>query len=233
MSPTPELSIAMIFYNEERNAASSIEKLAAAIEPKILDYEIIAVDNGSTDSTAKILKTISERNPRVKIATVAENVGYGFGVTTGLANCSGKYVGYIDGDGQFDPESVVLAYKKMRTENLDICKAHRTIREYDFTRRFLSFGFNILLQLMFSVSCHDINGKPKIMRREVFESLALKSKDWFIDSEIILKSAELGYKLGDVPTTYKKRGEGKSSVKIATAFEFARNLIMYRIFKRT
>ena len=233
MSQTPDLSIAMIFYNEEKNAAGAIEKLATTGGLKIPDYEIIAVDNGSIDSTAKILKTIAEKNPHVKIATVAKNVGYGFGATTGLANCSGRYIGYIDGDGQFDPESTVMAYKKMCAENLDVCKAYRIIREYDFTRKFLSFGFNILLQFMFGVSCHDINGKPKIMRREVFESLMLKSKDWFIDSEIILKSTELGYKLGDVPTTYKKRGEGKSSVRIGTALEFAKNIITYRIFKKT
>jgi glycosyltransferase involved in cell wall biosynthesis len=233
MSPTPDLSIAVIFYNEEKNAASSVAKLIAALAPEIPNYEVIAVNNGSTDSTPEVLEKISTENTRVKLAAVEKNIGYGFGVITGLAGCAGKYIGYIDGDGQFNPESVVLAYKKMRTENLDLCKAYRTVRQYDFTRKFLSFGFNILLQLVFGLRCRDINGKPKLMRREVFSKLALKSKDWFIDSEIILKSAELGYKTGDVPTTYKKRGDGKSSVRFATAFEFAKNIIMYRILKRT
>ncbi len=224
-----ELSLTLPFYNEEKNVRKVVQDLVAELEKVGIDYELVLVNNGSTDRTGEIISLLAQDNPRLRTVTIEVNEGYGWGIINGLRENQGEYVGFSDGDGQIPPESIVQIFDKIRVDSLDICKAYRVVRDTSPIRKLVSKIFNFLFPIFFHTPIGDINGKPKIMRRNVYELLDLNSKDWFIDAEIILKAQALGYKMGEVPVKFKKRQEGASSVRFRTILEFLSNMMKFKL----
>ena len=93
----------------------------------------------------------------------------------------------------------------------------------------LSNLFNVLFPLMFGIHSKDVNGCPKIIKRDEIKSLNLESKDWFLDSEIMIKAKRKKYKIVEIPAEYKKRIGGKSKVKSYVIFEFLKNMIKFKM----
>lgn len=224
-----ELSIVIPFYNEEKNAKKVIEDIVVCMEKNLISYEIIGVDNGSIDKTGEILREVSINNHNIKAVNISKNIGYGFGISSGLKEAKGRYIGFIWGDNQLPAESIIKVFEKLKRENLDFCKTER-IKRYDGKfRKIQSFFYNNLVSILFFKKLRDINGCPKIMKTEVYKNLNIESNDWFIDCEIVLKACKNNYKIGSVPIIFEKRKEGKSNVGLFTAFEFLKNIIKYRL----
>ncbi|MEK6852330.1 MAG: glycosyltransferase family 2 protein [Nanoarchaeota archaeon] len=225
----PEVSIAIPFYNEEGNVENVLKDLAAEFKKAKVDYEILAVNNGSWDKTPEIIKNLSVKDKRIRKVDVKKNIGYGFGILTGLKHAKGKYIGYGWGDAQVAAEDFVRVYKTLKENGLDICKVRRMNREEGFARKVQSIIYNKMLLLLFFINLKDVNGCPKIMKREVYEALKLQSNDWFLDPELIIKAKRKRYKIAEVPIIFRKREKGKSKVNYKTAFEFLKNIIKYRL----
>jgi glycosyltransferase involved in cell wall biosynthesis len=224
----PDLSITIPFYNEEGCCEQVLQKLTAALEQHTIVYEIMAVDNGSTDQTGHILNRIAQSNPNVHIVKIARNEGYGWGIISGLNACTGKYIGYIDGDTQIAPDEVIRVYQSVLANQADIGKGKRIERFDGLQREIISKIYNILFCFIFSCPIHDINAKPKILRRTLYKQLGLKSKDWFIDAELVLKAHAAGMRIDEVEIEFLKRQDGTSKVRMATIWEFIKNLWEYR-----
>ena len=221
----PELSIVIPFYNEEDNARNVITCLEQVLRK--VDYEIVAVDNGSFDMTGEILRSIKSR--RLKIVKVEKNVGFGFGVISGLKAAKGAYVGYMWGDNQISPSVVLDVFKKLKEEGMDLCKIKRMARDYSFFRKLESGFYNrLFMRILFGKITNDVNGSPKIMKRGIYERLRLESKDWFIDTEVMVKCKCLNARVGEVSAVYAKRRVGKSKVKFYIAMEFLKNMLKFR-----
>ncbi|PIX44275.1 glycosyltransferase family 2 protein, partial [archaeon CG_4_8_14_3_um_filter_38_5] len=107
----PELSLAIPLYNEEANVAGLLGRLAKLLSANNLDYEIIAVDNGSIDRTGELISEFAKRNMRVRKVVVKVNEGYGNGVLRGLHKCRGDFVGFLWGDNQI-PLSIIISVFK-------------------------------------------------------------------------------------------------------------------------
>ena len=230
MEYTHELSLVIPFYNEEENIEKVVNQMINKLKEEKIDYELIIVDNGSWDNTTKLSKAMGEKHEQVKVVRVEKNEGYGWGIINGLKICKGKYLGWMGGDDQNSPEDVVLVFKKLKQENINLCKVSRIIRHDGIIRKIMSAGYNKLFCLFFPISSKDINGSPKIMRQKCYKELNLLSKDWFIDAEVMIKSGKLGYKIEEVPVEFKKRSGGSSNVGLLnTSFEFIKNLIKYKI----
>lgn len=225
----PEVSIVLPFYNEEGNVKKVLQDLSSEFRKAKFDYEIIAVNNGSWDKTPAIISDVAKKNKRVKRVDVQKNQGYGFGIITGLKRARGKYIGYGWGDGQVLASDFVRVFKELKSKNVDICKVKRINREEGIFRIIESKVYNTLLRILFFINLKDVNGCPKIMRREVYESLKLQSKDWFLDPELIIKARRKGYKILEIPIIFKKREKGKSKVDLKTPFEFSKNILKYRL----
>jgi len=86
----------------------------------------------------------------------------------------------------------------------------------------------LFFRFLFPVKSRDINGTPKLMRRECYRQLDLVSKDWFIDAEIMIKSTEKSYRVGEVEVSFMPRASGDSNVHLTTSFEFVRNMLRRR-----
>ena len=225
----PELSIAIPFYNEENNVKSVITNLTNELESKNIDYEIVPVNNGSWDKTPEILEELAKDNKRIKIVTIVKNQGYGHGITTGLKNCTGRYIGYIWGDEQTSASEVTKVLEKIKKGDLDLGKTERRDRYDGPFRIFQSRVYNVVMSTLFMHKIWDTNGCPKIMKKEVFYDLNIQSDDWFLDPELVIKTYQKGYKVGNVRATFNKRKSGKTNVNLATAIEFIIHIIKFRL----
>lgn len=224
---TAKLSLVIPMFNEEANAEKVTQEIIEELEKGAINYELILVNNGSSDGTGIILTKLAQENATIKTITVPENQGYGWGILNGLHWATGEYLGYMGGDGQIDPQDVAKIFKHMLKEPYPLYKAHRYRREDGPLRNFVSNIFNKLFVYTFKVNVGDINGSPKIMSRQCYECLNLSSKDWFLDAEVIIKANYLSMKVGEVPVVFRRRHGGRSSVRLCTVWEFLRNMITY------
>ena len=230
MENGPELSIAIPLYNEERNIRAVFDDLLNSFRSAGVSFELVLVNNGSVDRTGELIEQLAASHPGIRPVHLEKNQGYGGGILEGLARCTGRYIGFTAGDGQVRAEDHVRVFQKLRDESLDLCKASRIERHDGFKRLLITRVYNVMFPLLFrGCLVRDINGFPKIFRREAFESLAIQSRDWFIDAEIVIKAAGRGMKIGEVPVVFHARGHGDSNVNWRTVVEFMRNILLCKL----
>jgi glycosyltransferase involved in cell wall biosynthesis len=224
-----DLSITIPFYNEGENVRLVVTHLVSEFEKEEFTYELVLVNNGSSDKTGQLISEMIQKYPCVKAIHIEQNQGYGGGILTGLENCSGRYIGYVWGDEQVLAKDVVHVFKKLQDEKLDLCKANRIIRHDGLKRKIISRVYNRIFSLFFPVNTTDVNGCPKIFKRERYDEFQIGSRDWFIDAEIMIKSQRLHFKIGEVPIVFYQRKSGTSNVRFSTILEFIRNLCKYKV----
>lgn len=220
----------MPFYNEEASAERVIRDICLFFRSKGIVFEVVCVQNGSTDTTAERLLAAAATFSEVRIVTVPVNRGYGYGIRQGLSAARCAIVGYVDGDGQVLPEDIYRVLAPMETARASM--ATRIERGDGEQRRVVSFFFNALFRLLTRTRVRDVNAKPKFFLREDVERLALISDGWFIDGEIILKAGVLGIVWAQVPLRFQKRAGGRSHVRARTIIEFLRQLFSWRFGRR-
>lgn len=232
-SPTarlPELSLVMPAYNEEEIVAATIRELLLAFERAGHVLEIVAVDNGSRDRTGAILAELAAADARVVPVRVEVNEGYGHGILQGLAQARAPWVGMINADGQVDPHDVVKLFEvTRRVKPPAVVKVRRRFRLDGFKRKLVSIAYNGFANLLFlGLGSIDVNGNPKLLPRELLQEMKLRSKDWFIDAEILIKAKRRRVKVLEVNVFGNMREGGVSAVRATTCFEFLRNLLRAR-----
>ncbi len=141
-----DLSISIPFYNEEDNVENVIDDLNRVLDKSRINYEIIAVNNGSYDNTGSILEKIKSKDKRVKVITVKKNIGYGYGIIQGLKNSNGRIIGFFDGDAQVKADIIPLLYRKLKDDSIFLVKVKRIERNDGFNRRIQSRVYNNLIR---------------------------------------------------------------------------------------
>jgi len=216
-------------YNEQDTLPRTVPALLDALEQSGIDFELVLVDNGSADRTSEIIDGFAESHP-VRKAVVEENQGYGFGILTGLAEARGEFVGYMCPDGQIQPEDAVAVLRQMDELGTGhLVKVRRTARGDGWLRSIVSRIYNLLFLVLFGSITADANGTPKIMHRSDLERVGPRSKDWFIDAEIMIEARRKQLRVVEVPVPFLARERGKSNVRAATAWEFLRNMVRHRL----
>jgi len=230
-----ELSIVIPFYNEEKTIEPLADILINELKKNNINYELVLVNNGSSDSTPKIVDKLSNKYKDVKSVHVEINQGYGWGILNGLRVATGEYVGYMDGDLEISPEDIIKLYKRIKDTNADIGKGIRNHRERGILKNIASSGFDVLFFILYSKFIKQVNANPKIMRKICYEKMNLKSKDWFIDTEIIINGLENNYKIVDHLVFYTPRESGESHIGFfklfSTIAEYFKNIIKFKFFK--
>jgi glycosyltransferase involved in cell wall biosynthesis len=227
----PDLSLVIPCFNEEAVVSHTISRLLKAFQADGYALEIIAVDNGSDDRTGEILRGFAATNPAVLHCRIDRNEGYGNGVLNGFPLANAPWVGIIPADGQVDAEDVVRLYEVAQASNSWVlAKVRRRFRLDGVTRKLVSVSYNLVFRLLWpAVASIDINGSPKLMPREAVTAMGLKSKGWFLDPEIMIKSHAMGIRVVEFNVFARLRGAGVSHVRAGTCWEFLRNLIKYRL----
>jgi glycosyltransferase involved in cell wall biosynthesis len=216
--PFQKLSIFFPMWNEEAYihravgyAKEECESLIARGE--ILDYEIIVVDDASTDSTPQLADELAAADPHVKAVHHPVNRKLGGSMKTGFAAATGDLVLYTDADLPFDMAEVGHAVRLLRYYEADIVSAYRHDRTGEGSSRAIyTFFYNVLIRSLFGVRMRDINFAFKLCRTHVFDHIQLKSEGSFIDAELIISAKKLGFEVIQYGVDYFPRTRGESTL---------------------
>jgi glycosyltransferase involved in cell wall biosynthesis len=149
---------------------------AANVVAVQFSWELVLVGNyieGSDDETPEVVTKLAEGSNNIRTVIRPKQGMMGWDMRMGLDAARGTYIGVIDGDGQFPPESIIACLLKCELEDLDLTKTYRVIRDDGLYRRLISTVYNALFSLLFGFKVRDINSKPKIIRRDKYELLHL------------------------------------------------------------
>ena len=205
-------------WNEEEyleravNAATEIaEELMAAAT--ISDYEVVIVDDASTDATPRLADAASAANPRVKVVHHAVNRKLGGSMKSGFAASTGDIVLYTDADLPFDMRELHKALRLMHQYEADVVAAYRFDRTGEgYVRVIYSFFYNLLVRVLFGCRFRDVNFAFKLVRRRVLDRIELKSEGSFIDAELMVSARKMGMEVVQFGVDYFPRTRGVSTL---------------------
>lgn len=228
-----ELSVVILCYRSGNRIRYFTDKVINILEKNVPSWEMVLVGNyveNTDDNTPSAVKDIASKHKNIQAVTLPKKGMMGWDARSGLDKATGRYLCLIDGDEQMPPEDIIRVYKKITDEGLDIVTTHR-MRRYDGMIRSLnSFLYNLITKILFpGIKVKDINSKPKVLTKNAYDKMSLKSDDWFLDAEMIIKASRLKIKTGEVPTEFHKCSYRKSFVRPGTVFEFVKNLLKARI----
>lgn len=206
-------SISFVFpaWNEEKYIEKAIFKASKALKDITNNYEIILVDDGSTDKTREIAEKLAKEDNHIKVFHHKKNQKLGKTLRTGISAAQKDLILYSDIDLPFDFKEIKNMIALMELTNADIISAFRFNRaEKEFKRAINSFIYNFLIKILFRINIKDINCPAKLFKKSIFEKVKLKSNGSFIDAELIVKSIKKGYKVRQMRVEYFPRIESRS-----------------------
>ncbi|MFB6146015.1 MAG: glycosyltransferase family 2 protein [Candidatus Nanohaloarchaea archaeon] len=203
------LSVFVPFYNEEELAEKTVREIHDFLERSGLDYELILVDDGSTDQTFQLIEGFAE-HPRIDIVRHDKNQGYGRALATGFSESSKDMVFYMDGDGQFDISELELFLD--HADKADILTGYREKREDDLGRIIIADNFNRLARTVLPIDVRDIDCGFKLVHRDVLEDIELETQRT-VDAELLAKAQDKGYSVKELPVSHRKREGGVSEAE--------------------
>jgi glycosyltransferase involved in cell wall biosynthesis len=217
----PNFGLLTVFFpmwNEEEYieralgaATEACETLVA--EGDIGDYELLVVDDASTDATGMLADTMATSDRHLRVVHHARNRKLGGSLKTGFAEAKGDLVLYTDADLPFDMDELVKACRVMRHYEADLVAAYRFDRTGEgHVRVVYSALYNLLVRVLFGVRVRDINFAFKLVRRRVFDDVHLQSEGSFIDAELVISAVGHGYKVVQFGVDYFPRTRGVSTL---------------------
>ena len=189
------VSISVFFpcYNEQDNITRVVEQALTVLEKLNADFEVIIVNDGSSDSTGQIADEIAGQKDRVKVVHHGTNLGYGAALQSGFKAATKELVFYTDGDGQFDINEMPPLLRLM--EQYDIVSCYRLNRQDNLIRKINGWCWTKLVCLLFGMKIRDIDCAFKLYRREIFDNIKVVSTGALIDAEILARAVRKGYRV--------------------------------------
>ena len=205
------LSIIIPVYNEELTIGNIIDRTEIALQEIGIAHEIIVVDDRSYD------KSLQEAKKRkVRLFTLKQHLGKGYALRAGFAKVKGDIIVTIDSDGSHRPEELQRVLMPVVEDRADLVIGSRYLNQKNVAARKLNaFGvriFNYLIQLFTGVAITDSQSGYRAMKREVLLKQKLKSGEYEIESEMLVKTAKQGFRVTEVPISFEQRTYGRSGV---------------------
>jgi len=205
------ISVVIPAYNEEAYIQTTIEELTPILEEISTAWEIIVIDDASTDNTQKILGELSKKDNRLKILRNSVNSQLGISLKRGFFAAKQDLVCYIDADLPFDFIELKRAVRYMK--RCDILCAYRHDRTCEGLKRIVySYCYNMLIAILFQHKIRDINFSFKLFKRKILDNIKLESEGSFIDAELTIKAERYGYKIYQIGVDFFPRLEGESTL---------------------
>ncbi len=210
-APAPPSSLSVFFpaYNDSGTIASLVIRALQTAAQLTANYEVIVVNDGSTDSTDQILKALAQVYPALRIVTHPVNSGYGGALRSGFAAASKDIVFYTDGDAQYDPGEMELLWQQMRPE-VDLVNGYKISRSDPFHRIVIGRVYHHIVRLLFGLKLRDVDCDFRLMRRAIFEKIDLQKTSGVICLEMMKKIEDAGFRIVEVPVHHYHRAFGKS-----------------------
>ncbi len=197
------ISIVLPFCNEKNNLEKAINEISKFAKGRFLDYEIILVDDGSTDGSADIAIKSAFADRHIEIITHSKNKGYGTALRSGFKYCSKDIIFFTDSDRQFDIKNIDLLLPHI--EKFNIVIGYRKHRKDPILRILLSKGYNILMRLTFGLNLRDIDCAFKLFQGKALKALNIQSQRYSINTEILAKAKSLNYSIQEIAVDHFPR----------------------------
>ena len=201
----------MIFpaFNDEKTIEAMVAQAMEVLSDVTDDYEIVVVNDGSTDETERVLKEIALRTPCLTIISHETNEGYGAAVRRGLSHASKDLVFYTDGDGQYDPRELRILLPLM-TDTCDVVNGYRLKRADSRRRVIIGAIYNRFARTLFRLPVRDVDCDFRLIRRRSLEGIDLVSSSGAICVEMIAKLRASGCTFREAPVQHYHRAYGRS-----------------------
>ena len=209
-----ELSVFFPCYNEEKNIKNTVSKAIPILQKTAAKWEIILINDGSKDSTGKVLEEIQREYPKqIKIITHNPNRGYGAALKSGLYNAQYQWITFTDSDGQFDFSEITDLIKKQQSSKADIVIGYYLSRQVSKTAILTSKIWELIVFILFGLRVTDIDCGFKLLNKKVVETIPKleAERGAFISSEFLIKSKKAGFKIVEIGVHHYPRVEGKAT----------------------
>lgn len=206
------ISIIVPVWNEEKNIQPLVEQINQALLGSVAQYEIVFVDDHSTDNSVKIINKLAQIYP-IKLHSKAGKKGKAYSLLEGFAIAQYPVLCMIDADLQYSPEYIPQMLEEI-AHGKDIVVANRKKYEAGFIRKTMSKVFHGVFAKMLHGFDEDVQSGLKVFKRSVVRHLELNPSSWTFDMEFLLKARHAGYKIGTVDIEFKKRYAGESKIAV-------------------
>jgi glycosyltransferase involved in cell wall biosynthesis len=203
------LSVFFPAYNDSGTIASMVIRAVKAASDVTPDYEVIVVNDGSSDATAQIADEIARAYPRVRVIHHPRNLGYGAALQTGFRSASKELVFYTDGDAQYDPGELSVLWARM-TPDADLVNGYKISRSDPLHRIIIGRLYHHIVSVLFGLTVRDVDCDFRLMRRSIFEKVSLEKTSGVICLEMMKKIQDAGFRIVEVPVHHYHRAFGRS-----------------------
>ena len=208
--PRPSISIVMPAYNEIQNIETAVKSSLSVLSSDCDDYEVIVVDDGSTDGTSHLLDEMAAKYPALRVIHHDRNYKFGRTLRDGIAAARKDLIFLTDSDNPIDMEDMKKAIPLMG--EYDFVNGRRLAREPSLKRILYTEVYNQMIRSIFGLKTQDVNFSYRMVKRELLQKLKLKSEGSFIDAEMMIEAKRAGGRLREIPIMYYPRTLGESTL---------------------
>ena len=222
------ISIVVPIYNEEGNIEKLLMEVKSVLPLLGIEYEMILVDDGSTDRTLEILKAAARKDPAVKVVRFKRNFGQSAAMSAGIERASGEYIVTLDADLQNDPRDIPKLLERIKAGGCDIVSGWRKDRKDSFlTRVLVSRAANAMISWITGVKLHDYGCTLKIYKAEVLKNVMLYGE---LHRFLPALASWQGAKIEELVVQHRKRQTGKSKYGLTRIYRVLFDLISVKYF---
>jgi len=205
------ISFVLPMFNEKDNIETTVGKLQNLAGELTDDYELVVVDDASTDGCSDIAEKMAVEDKRIKLFRLKENSKFGGAFAAGFKNSTKHVIVYTDSDMPVSRDDILKSFPLI--EEYDIVTGCSKIRKGDSLRRKAISGvYNLLVQTLFGLNVKDINSGYKIVRRDLIKDLRFFSKSPFVDVELFIHAKRKGGRIKQFPVIFNSREGGISHI---------------------
>ncbi|MDD5438813.1 MAG: glycosyltransferase family 2 protein [Candidatus Omnitrophica bacterium] len=225
------VSFVLPMYNEREGIEDTVEEVRIIARAIADDYEIIIVDDASTDGSADVAEAARQGGRDITVERLSKNSKFGGALALGLQDARKEIIIYTDADL---PISLLDIKKSLPLiEQADIVTAVSKVKKGEnLKRKIISWGYNFLLGMFFDIKIRDVNSGYKIFRRSILEGITFTSRSPFIDAEILIRAKERGARITEYPLIFRPRRQGTSKVaKFAIMAQTFKDMFFFKFFR--
>jgi len=204
------ISVVLPAHNEAENIRTTVENCVLYLEQNVSDYEVIVVNDGSTDDTQKIVEELQSTNSKVVLVNHPVNMGYGSALRSGFDKASSEYIFFMDSDGQFDINDLDRLIPIVSAK--DVVIGYREDRADSFPRLLNAWLYGLYIYLTFGLKVRDMDCAFKVFPTKAYQDIRpIKSGGALFSAEFLIKLRRKGFKLREVPVRHFPRQFGTQS----------------------
>lgn len=207
--PPPGISVFFPAYNDGGTIPSMVLTALMTLRQLTPDYEVIVVNDGSSDYTADVLEEMASCYPELRVIHHEQNKGYGGALRTGFSSATKDLVFYTDGDAQYDPRELADLYQAW-TDQVDLVNGYKISRSDPIHRTIIGRVYHWTVKLAFGLQVRDVDCDFRLMRRSIFDQVHLESTSGVICVELMKKVQDSGFRIAEVPVHHFHRAYGRS-----------------------